>query len=470
MPALARRAPPPVQVEFGRVAAAAQFHATAASPASKSGAFTGGRRTIGSLSGKLSLTGTVTGDSFMSRMSSQESDYRYLEMHADQTLSVPIAQLRVDGQVLEATIELQAAARRLLKRTMYCELFPWCEAAPMHPAERMRLPALLPSVGNCHTGTALGCAGAGRRGLRMPAHLTKLPAACARAGVYTYPFAQYHVEFEETPHMWRCVPSKALGICRRCGQPAKCGLQSVHGYSMKSNPSGYACRDAKTTRGITGKVMVSLTSTGFAAESHPTGFDLTREDTFAAPQPAGASFSYVPKGTIVLAPGGRQDPAARLEHLDAKTGRTRTYLDETREHPLLTSADEAPMVKAKLWPRLAAAKIQRALRAHHGRVLLRALVKAKWDRLNLWASTTIQCSWMMHVARAQVRRKEAMIVVRRWISENPTVQLQRVVRGHFGRVAFRFELERTRQWRNIPKIQVSKRSPHCVAAGCDADA
>ena len=50
----------------------------------------------------------------MSRMSSQESDYRYLEMHADQTLSVPIAQLRVDGQVLEATIELQAAARRLL--------------------------------------------------------------------------------------------------------------------------------------------------------------------------------------------------------------------------------------------------------------------------------------------------------------------------------------------------------------------
>ena len=128
------------------------------------------------------------------------------------------------------------------------------------------------------------------------------------------------------------------------------------------------------------------------------------------------------------------------------------------------------MVKAKLWPRLAAAKIQRTLRAHHGRVLLRALVKAKWDRLNLWASTTIQCSWMMHVARAQVRRKEAMIVVRRWISENPTVQLQRVVRGHFGRVAFRFELERTRQWRNIPKIQVSKRSPHCVAAGCDADA
>jgi hypothetical protein len=120
-----------------------------------------------------------------------------------------------------------------------------------------------------------------------------------------------------------------------------------------------------------------------------------------------------------------------------------------------------------LWPRLAAAKIQRALRAHHGRVLLRALKKAKWDRLNLWASTTVQCAWMMHVARAQVRRKEAMIVVRRWISQNPTKHLQRVVRGHFGRVAFRFELERTRQWRNIPKIQVPNSLAHrpCVYTG-----
>ena len=160
MPA-ARRPPPPVQVEFGRIAAAAAFHATAASPTSKSGAFTSGRVALGSLSGKLSLTGTCTGDSFMSRMSSQESDYRYLEMHADQTISVPIAQLRADAQVLEASIELQAQARRLLKRTMYCELFPWCEAAPIHPADRMRLPALLPSAGNCHTGTAVPECGRG---------------------------------------------------------------------------------------------------------------------------------------------------------------------------------------------------------------------------------------------------------------------------------------------------------------------
>ena len=267
--------------------------------------------------------------------------------------------------------------------------------------------------------------------------------------------------------MWRCVPGKALGICRRCGKSAKCGLQNVLGYGTKSNPSGYACRDAKTTRGITGKSIVSLSSTGFVPESHPTGFTLTREDAFAASQPLGETFSYVPKGTIALAPDGRQDPAARLQHLDAKTGRTRTYLDETNGYAPSTSAKEAPIIKAKLWPRLAAAKIQRTLRAHHGRVLLRALKKVKWDRLNLWASTTVQCAWMMHVARAQVRRKEAMIVVRRWISQNPTKHLQRVVRGHFGRVAFRFELERTRQWRNIPKIQVPNSLAHrpCVYTG-----
>ena len=160
MPAPAsRRAPPPVQVECCRISAATAFHATAASPTSKSGAFTSGRLAVGT--GKLSLTGTCTGDSFMSRMSSQESDYRYLEMHADQTISVPIAQLRADTHVLEASIELQAQARRLLKRTVYCELFPWCEAAPMHPADRMRLPALLPSTGNCHTGTPFPNAAAG---------------------------------------------------------------------------------------------------------------------------------------------------------------------------------------------------------------------------------------------------------------------------------------------------------------------
>jgi hypothetical protein len=147
MPA-ARRPPPPVQVDFGRIAAATAFHATAASPTSKSGAFTSELLALKE-TGKISHK-----HSFLSRINSQESDYRYLEMQVDQTISVPIAQLRADAQVLEASIELQAQARRLLKRTVYCELFPWCEAAPMHPADRMRLPALLPSAGNCHTGTA----------------------------------------------------------------------------------------------------------------------------------------------------------------------------------------------------------------------------------------------------------------------------------------------------------------------------
>jgi hypothetical protein len=146
MPA-ARRPPPPVQVDFGRIAAATAFHATAASPTSKSGAFTSELLALKE-TGKISHK-----HSFLSRINSQESDYRYLEMQVDQTISVPIAQLRADAQVLEASIELQAQARRLLKRTVYCELFPWCEAAPMHPADRMRLPALLPSTGNCSHGS-----------------------------------------------------------------------------------------------------------------------------------------------------------------------------------------------------------------------------------------------------------------------------------------------------------------------------
>lgn len=37
-------------------------------------------------------------------------------------------------------MDLQACLRRLVKRTMYCELFPWCAGAPLHPADRMRLP------------------------------------------------------------------------------------------------------------------------------------------------------------------------------------------------------------------------------------------------------------------------------------------------------------------------------------------
>ena len=79
----------------------------------------------------------------------------HLEMQADETISVPIAKLREDTEVLNAVVELQSHLRRLIKRTLYCELFPWCSAAPMHPADRMHLPVLLPSAGNCHTGTTI---------------------------------------------------------------------------------------------------------------------------------------------------------------------------------------------------------------------------------------------------------------------------------------------------------------------------
>ena len=57
--------------------------------------------------------------------------------------------------------ETERPRKPRLKRTVYCELFPWCEAPPMHPADRMRLPALLPSTGNCHTGTQFPNAAAG---------------------------------------------------------------------------------------------------------------------------------------------------------------------------------------------------------------------------------------------------------------------------------------------------------------------
>ena len=197
-----------------------------------------------------------------------------------------------------------------------------------------------------------------------------------------------------------------------------------------------------------------MSTTGYRPESMPTGFRLEKGDEFVKSRPMGGTYSYVPKGTIVLAPDGRQDPAQLLQHVDPVSMRIRSYLDETRDDGLFPDYREKSLVKAKLWPRLAAAKIQRATRAHQGRVMLRALAKAKWDRLNRWAAMTIQSSWLMHVARAQTRRKEAMLVLRKWISEHPTKHLQRVVRGHFGRVAFRAELERTRQWRNIPKIQV----------------
>jgi len=104
------RAPPPVQVSFDRIATTAQLHATVASPTSKSGAFTLRRSLAREATGVL--TGTFRGDSLMSRMSSQEADYRFLEKSNDGCLSMPIAQLREDGEYLDAVIEIQAAVRR----------------------------------------------------------------------------------------------------------------------------------------------------------------------------------------------------------------------------------------------------------------------------------------------------------------------------------------------------------------------
>ena len=91
------------------------------------------------LSGNLNLTGT----SSVSKIMSAESDYRYLEMHADSTICVVPAQLREDKTTLIATIEVHASFRRLLKRTLSCELFPWCEGAPM-PALRPHASAPAP--------------------------------------------------------------------------------------------------------------------------------------------------------------------------------------------------------------------------------------------------------------------------------------------------------------------------------------
>ncbi len=90
------------------------------------------------LSGNLNLTGI----SSMSKIMNAESDYRYLEMHADSTICVVLAQLREDKTTLIATIEVHASFGRLLKRTVYCELFPWCEGAPMPtpPTARARPP------------------------------------------------------------------------------------------------------------------------------------------------------------------------------------------------------------------------------------------------------------------------------------------------------------------------------------------
>ncbi len=95
--------------------------------------------TCTTLAGHLNLTGT----SSVSKIMSAESDYRCLEMHADSTICVVLAQLREDKTTLIATMEVHASFRRLLKRTLYCELFPWCEGAPM-PTLRPHAPAPAP--------------------------------------------------------------------------------------------------------------------------------------------------------------------------------------------------------------------------------------------------------------------------------------------------------------------------------------
>ena len=220
------RLPAPVQVELDRISTAAQFHATAASPSSKSGAFTGGRTMLSTLSGVvcpsstcMTLSGklnlTVPGTLSVSKKMSAQSDYRYLEMHADSTISVVLARMREEKTTLIATIELQASFRRLLKRTMYCELFPWCEGAPMHPSDRMRLPPLLPTTGNCHT------------------------------GIYACPYAIYQVEFEEAPYMWRCVPSKTLPASTRTRSRAVAITHTSRKCRRSDDPGWKAGRDCR---------------------------------------------------------------------------------------------------------------------------------------------------------------------------------------------------------------------------------
>ena len=91
----------------------------------------------------LSVNLNLMGTSSVSKIMNAESDYRCLEMHADSTICVVPAQLREDKTTLIATIEVHASFRRLLKRTLYCELFPWCEGAPM-PTLQPHAPAPAP--------------------------------------------------------------------------------------------------------------------------------------------------------------------------------------------------------------------------------------------------------------------------------------------------------------------------------------
>ena len=115
------------------------------------------------------------------------------------------------------------------------------------------------------------------------------------------------------------------------------------------------------------------------------------------------------------------------------------------------------LTEARILTRTCRVPLQRAMRAHRGRQLLADLKYWKWMRLQRWGSTTIQCAWYAHVARAQMRRKEALCVVRQWISNNPAKQIQKVIRGHWGRVAFSWEIERRLQMQNIPMIQSAAR-------------
>ena len=180
-----------------------------------------------------------------------------------------------------------------------------------------------------------------------------------RIGVYSHSKAEYDVDFEESPYMWRCIPGKSLRLCRRCGLPAKCGLPVVWGYSIKVSPSGYACRDGIFVRAPTGKAIIPSTSTGWNQEIMPTGFSLEKCNEFASQRALGDTFGYVPKGTAALFQHTQDDVRQWQSHIDASTSRMRYYLDETRsdlQH--LPAQPVAIAAKAKLWPRLAAAKIQ----------------------------------------------------------------------------------------------------------------
>ena len=91
----------------------------------------------------------------------------------------------------------------------------------------------------------------------------------------------------------------------------------------------------------------------------PTGFSLEKCNEFASQRALGDTFGYVPKGTAGLLQHTQDDVRQWQSHIDASTSRMRYYLDETRADLQHFSAQPVAIAEnAKLWPRLAAAKIQ----------------------------------------------------------------------------------------------------------------